>query len=219
MAINLPTGTTTGDVTLGMLVTEVNTGTVAPTFAQMVAPTGWTIVPNGYANFENAGESGYFIYFRAYQPEDPATTSAWSWPTDTNSQIGSWVACSYTGTNTAAPIDATNNNVSTTTGLIATALSATPTSSSDMMTMWFTNTNSAPGATLSTGTIRVNMESGGQVALEGDQQLGSSSATGNQTLTWTSGLSSWGASQVLLRPASVPVPTASPAQTPTKTPT
>jgi hypothetical protein len=133
----------------------------------MVAPPGWAIVPNAYANFET-GESGYFIYYRVYQSGDPTTTAAWTWPTDTAAQIESWVACSYESTNTAGPIDASNNSISTTNGLVATALSATPSSSSDMLTMWFTNSNADPGATLSIGKIEQNMTAGGQVALVAD---------------------------------------------------
>jgi hypothetical protein len=183
-----------------MLVMDVQiTGKDCPTFAQMVAPTGWAIVPNAYANFE-FGESGYFIYYKVYQSGDPATTAAWTWPANTAAQIGSWVACSYAGTNTAGRIDASNNNASTDNGLVATALSATPSSSSDLLTMWFTNTNADPGATLSVGTIEENMTAGGQVALVGDFLLGSSAATANRTLTWTSGNAAWGASQILLRP-------------------
>jgi hypothetical protein len=206
--INLPAGTTTGDVTLAMLVMDVEvTGLDSPTFPQMVAPPGWAIVPNAYANFET-GESGYFIYYRVYQSGDPTTTAAWTWPTDTAAQIGSWVACSYESTNTAGPIDASNNSISTTNGLVATALSATPSSSSDMLTMWFTNSNADPGATLSIGKIEQNMTAGGQVALVADYPLSSSAATGNQTLTWTSGDAAWGASQILLRPASASTTTA-----------
>jgi hypothetical protein len=214
MAITLPSGTTIGDVTLAMLVTDVNVGPTAPTFAQMVAPTGWAIAGSAYANFES-GESSYFVYYRVYQSGDPTTTANWTWPSNTNSQIGSWVACSYTGVNTINPIDTSNSNVSITDDLVATALSATPSSSSDMLTLWFTNTNDDPSVTLSIGTIEENMTSGGQVALVGDYLLSSSSPTGDQTLTWATDDSAWGASQVLLLPASSSVATATATATPT----
>lgn len=88
--VGLPTGTTTGDVTVISSVSAQASNSVAG--ATATVPTGWTAVVN---------IPGFLMCYRAYQAGDPTTISiTWS--------ASAWVttgAVTYAGCDTANPID------------------------------------------------------------------------------------------------------------------
>jgi hypothetical protein len=92
--IALPSGTTTGDVTLLFAQQATSTAQGLNTLPTMTAPSGWTVL---------VAAAGVIVCWRAYQGGDPATGI-----TFTSNQTNWWesLAVTYSGCDTTAPIDA-----------------------------------------------------------------------------------------------------------------
>jgi hypothetical protein len=92
--ISLPTGTTTGDVTIAAF---IQAQTAYTTALSLAPPSGWNVLVN---------MGGVLVCWRAWQSGDPTSITA-------NSSASLWwesLCVSYSGLDTAAPIDASSGH-------------------------------------------------------------------------------------------------------------
>lgn len=169
--INLPTGTTTGDVTI---VAAVQTGanTITP-------PSGWTAILN---------IPGIAIYWRAFQAGDPSSITF-------ASPAANWwesTIISYSGCDTTAPIDGFascvfyNGNGNQPASTLYRAPSVNPNFAADQLVCIYAHDNLQAGGTITLPsglTSRASSSAGPSVCMA-DKALTDGTPTGNQNATW-----------------------------------
>lgn len=194
--ISLPTGTTTGDVTIiafsqATLTTDASLTTVSP-------PAGWTTI----CNIDGQG-----AIYRLWQSGDPSSVTL----TSTASKFWETVAVTYSGCDGTNPIDVSNScmtvrGATSAPSFKARAPSVNPNFNSETLVGIWTNATPAGGVTLSFPgglTSRVATTAGPCISI-GDLGLTNGTPTGDLDGTWSGVLNSTHllGCQVTLKPAS-----------------
>jgi hypothetical protein len=169
--INLPTGTTTGDITI-VIGSYLNSTAVT-------IPGGWTTILNAY---------GQFACYRMWQSGDPSSVTF----TGANTDWWETLAISYIGVDATTPIDASNSCFAQTNhwgNSLYIAPSVCPSWHNDLLLACFWTNSFSGGGTFtppSGFTSRVSTNSGPNLAIS-DMQLSSAAATGNAVATFANG--------------------------------
>ncbi len=177
--INLPTGTTTGDLTI-VVGSYFNLSAVT-------VPAGWTAA----FNF-----NGQFAFYRVFQVSDPSSLTISA--AGVTNAFWQTAAISYIGCDGSTPVDVVNACVSIENGAQASswgtgyfnAPSVNPNFVNDLLVGCFINGNSGGGGSFAAPsgfTARVSSTAGPNVGIA-DKQLSSAAATGNAITTNFGGL-------------------------------
>lgn len=182
--ISLPTGTTTGDLTILFGSQNVTAGGSAAT---VTIPSGWTSIYNA---------NGQFACYRLWQSGDPSSVTV-------SSTLNAWWhtgMITYIGCDATTPIDVSNGFLYTQSGGqesvngVYRVPSVNPTYQNDLLVaiVMYSNASSVSGPTTPSGWTSRLTASGGPNFTLYDKQLSSSAATGDLTVTWSATTTSSG---------------------------
>ena len=175
-SINLPTGTTTGDLTIIIGTLDGNT--------TITEPAGWsTILNTGFSQF---------IFYRLYQGGDPSSVTV----TAGGTHFWGMAAATFEGCDATTPIDAFNTCVSLPNNAVGdgfgknfyNAPSVNPNYAADYLLACFLDANGGGGGTITfpSGFSNVVTQAPGPNVAISSKQLSGAGSTGNQKASWHS---------------------------------